>query len=69
MTTSPPEAVTQDLARLTTALDAAIPARSEANLLIATWNVRALSDLTAKCAAGPKDTPKRTGMQWRALQR
>ncbi|MET3206256.1 UNVERIFIED_ORG: endonuclease/exonuclease/phosphatase family metal-dependent hydrolase [Arthrobacter sp. UYEF13] len=64
MTASPPEAVTEDLTRLSIALDAAIPERTATNLLIATWNIRALGDLTAKWLAGPKDSPKR---DWHAI--
>nr|WP_104140636.1 endonuclease/exonuclease/phosphatase family protein [Arthrobacter sp. ZGTC131] len=37
----------------------AVPARTESNLLIGTWNIRALGDLTDKWTAGPKDSPKR----------
>ncbi|MET3142526.1 UNVERIFIED_ORG: hypothetical protein ABIB13_002243 [Arthrobacter sp. UYEF2] len=64
MTASPPEAVTEDLTRLSIALDAAIPERTANNLLIATWNIRALGDLTDKWLAGPKDSPKR---DWHAI--
>jgi hypothetical protein len=59
MTTAPPDTVTQDLAKLAAALDTTIPARTESNLLIATWNVRAFGDLTDKWTAGPRDSPKR----------
>ncbi|WP_258064579.1 endonuclease/exonuclease/phosphatase family protein [Arthrobacter sp. ZGTC131] len=64
MTTAPPAAVTQDLDRLSQALDATIPARTDTNLLVATWNVRAFGDVTAKWAAGPRDSPKR---DWHAV--
>lgn len=60
----PPAAVTEDLGRLQTALDAAIPARTVSNLLVGTWNIRALGDLTAKWLAGQKDSPKR---DWHAI--
>ncbi len=56
--------VTRDLTRLAAALDAAVSARTAANLLIATWNLRAFGDLTTKWAAGPKDSPKR---DWHAV--
>ncbi|WP_406832879.1 endonuclease/exonuclease/phosphatase family protein [Pedococcus sp. KACC 23699] len=55
----PPTEVTADLADLAVALDAAIPARTDTNLLIGTWNLRALADLTAKWASGRADSPKR----------
>jgi hypothetical protein len=58
MTEQPPTVVTEDLDRLQTALAVAIPARTESNLLVGTWNIRALGDLTAKWAAGAKDSPK-----------
>ncbi|MET4144329.1 endonuclease/exonuclease/phosphatase family protein [Arthrobacter sp. UYCo732] len=64
MTEQPPAAVTEDLDRLRAALDAAIPARTDSNLLIGTWNIRALGDLTDKWLAGPKDSPKR---DWHAI--
>lgn len=64
MTEQPPAAVTEDLDRLETALDAAFPARTASNLLVGTWNIRALGHLTAKCLAGPKDSPKR---DWHAI--
>ena len=62
MTEQPPAAVTEDLDRL--ALAVAIPARTASNLLVGTWNIRALGDLTAKWLAGPKDSPKR---DWHAV--
>jgi hypothetical protein len=40
MTEQPPAAVTEDLDRLQVALSGAIPAKSEANLLVGTWNIR-----------------------------
>ena len=59
-----PAAVTDDLDRLRTALDSQIPAKSDDNLLIATWNIRALSDLTHRWRSGPSDSPKR---DWHAV--
>ncbi|XAS69918.1 endonuclease/exonuclease/phosphatase family protein (plasmid) [Micrococcaceae bacterium Sec5.7] len=64
MTEQPPPAVTEDLDRLRTALDGAIPPRTVSNLLVGTWNIRALGDLTPKWVAKPRDTPKR---DWHAL--
>ncbi|MDF9749056.1 hypothetical protein [Arthrobacter sp. ES3-54] len=64
MTEQLPAAVTEDLDRLRAALAAAIPARTASNLLVGTWNIRALGDLTAKWLAGPKDSPKR---DWHAI--
>ena len=64
MTTAPPAAVTQDLDKLSAALDTTIPARTDSNLLVATWNVRAFGDVTAKWVAGPGDSPKR---DWHAV--
>jgi hypothetical protein len=64
MTEQPPAAVKEDLARLGAALDSSIPARSDSNLLIGTWNIRALGDLTDKWLGGPKDSPKR---DWQAI--
>lgn len=63
MGVEPPE-VLADLARLSAALDSAVPSRSESNLLVATWNVRAFGDLTQSWSAGPRDTPKR---DWHAI--
>ena len=60
---APPD-VTRDLTRLAAALDTSVPAKTAANLLIATWNVRAFGDLTTKWAAGPRDSPKR---DWHAV--
>lgn len=54
----------QDLATLNTGLDSAIPGKAVETLLVATWNVRAFGDLTAKWASGPKDSPKR---DWHAV--
>lgn len=59
-----PGAVTEDLDRLHAALDGVIPAKVDSNLLVATWNIRALGDLSEKWIAGPKDSPKR---DWHAV--
>lgn len=55
----PPPAVLADLGRLTQALDAEVPGKTEENLLLATWNVRALGGLTQKWQAAEGDSPKR----------
>ena len=60
----PPPNVAADLARISTALDNAIPTRREQNLLVATWNLRALAGLTQTWHSGPNDTPKR---DWHAV--
>ena len=64
MTEQPPAEVAEDLDRLRAALAAVIPAKTGSNLLVGTWNIRALGDLTAKWLAGPKDSPKR---DWHAI--
>jgi hypothetical protein len=56
--------VTEDLDRLRRALDAVLPPKAETNLPVATWDIRALSHLKAKWAAGPKDSPK---WDWHAV--
>lgn len=56
----PPAHVAQELARLTDAVDAAIPRKQlDHNLLIATWNLRMFGSLTRKWTAGDGDSPKR----------
>ncbi|MFI7482492.1 endonuclease/exonuclease/phosphatase family protein [Kocuria sp. M1R5S2] len=64
MTQHVPEAVEQDLSRLNSALDEVVPSKEAANVLIATWNLRAFGNLTPKWAAGPADSPKR---DWHAV--
>lgn len=65
LTTQPPPAeVVTDLARIGAALDAAIPRRRSANLLVGTWNIRACANLTAKWEAAADDSPKR---DWHAV--
>jgi endonuclease/exonuclease/phosphatase family metal-dependent hydrolase len=59
ITDPPPADVATELAALSAALDAAVPARVANNLLIATWNLRAFGSLTRKWHSGPNDTPKR----------
>lgn len=63
----PLAAVQNDLASLTQALDSAIPAKTDTNLLIATWNIRRFGSLTRKWTAGPSDIPKRDLRGLRAI--
>ena len=59
ITDPPPQAVLDDLAALSLALDA-IPRKVDGdNLLIGTWNIRAFGDLTKAWASQPGDTPRR----------
>lgn len=56
----PPQDIRDELARLTAALDASIPARQlDRNLLVATWNLRAFGDLTEKWVSEEADSPRR----------
>lgn len=59
---TPPGPVRERLARLRDALDAStIPPRAlDRNVLIATWNIRALGKVTERWVAGPADTPRRS---------
>ena len=59
-----PDAVAADLAGLRAALAQQIPAPSAHNLLIGTWNRRALGAYTDKWTAGERDSPKR---DWHAM--
>lgn len=59
-----PEGVTADLGRLATSLDDLVPVKTDGNLLLGTWNIRALSALTSKWDAGEDDSPKR---DWHAI--
>jgi len=59
-----PAALTEDLHRLTRALDEGIPNKAEGNLLIGTWNIRGFSGLTRKWQSAPTDSPRR---DWHAL--
>jgi endonuclease/exonuclease/phosphatase family metal-dependent hydrolase len=68
LTDQPPQAVRQDLDALGAALDAQIPAKNQdANLLIATWNIRLFGSLTRKWTAGANDSPKRDLRGLRAI--
>lgn len=61
---SAPEEVKRDLDQLDAALDQQIPAKSDADLLIGTWNIRALGGLTNKWQSDKGDSPKR---DWHAV--
>ncbi|MGH3360113.1 MAG: endonuclease/exonuclease/phosphatase family protein [Nocardioidaceae bacterium] len=54
-----PADVQADLTRLGDALDGHIPPRSASNLLIGTWNLRALADVTPRWRPTATDSPKR----------
>lgn len=55
----PPPDVAADMATLSAALNARIPARAGDNILLATWNLRAFGDLTRKWGSSAGDTPRR----------
>lgn len=59
----PPQEVATALANLRAAASGIVPAKTNENLLVATWNLRAFGDLTEKWNAGKDDSPKR---DWRA---
>lgn len=59
-----PAAITNEIAGLRKAVRASVPKRTEGNLLIGSWNLRAFGDLTEKWNAGPNDSPKR---DWRSV--
>ncbi len=54
-----PQFVSDDINLLNTHLDTEIPPKTENNLLISTWNIRAFGNLTPKWVSGKKDSPKR----------
>lgn len=56
---APPAAIQGDLDALNAALDAGIPAKSDDNLLIATWNIRKFGGLTRHWAPPASASPKR----------
>ncbi|WP_435279428.1 endonuclease/exonuclease/phosphatase family protein [Streptomyces sp. 1222.5] len=57
---TPPQTDAARLARWQEALDGTVPAKTDgANLLVATWNVRAFSDLTKDWTSGEGVSPKR----------
>ena len=61
---TPPQDVAAEVRALSAALDVEVPAATGANLLIATWNIRALSGLTQSWSSGTTDSPKR---DWHAI--
>jgi len=63
----PPPAVQSDLDDLVVALNLEVPAKSDGNLLIATWNIQAFASLTRKWTSGINDSPKRDLRGLRAI--
>lgn len=57
--TAPPPDVRAELTRIGAALDQTVPARTDANLLIATWNLRAFAGVTPRWRPDPTDSPRR----------
>jgi hypothetical protein len=64
---TPPAPVQTDLNSLSHALNTAIPAKNDTNLLIATWNLRRFGSLTREWTADAADTPKRDLRGLRAI--
>ncbi len=63
----PPAAIQTELNALAQALNTDIPAKTDTNLLIATWNLRRFGSLTREWTAGATDTPKRDLRGLRAI--
>lgn len=59
-----PAKVTKEIKALRDAVGATVPAKQAGNLLIGSWNLRALGDVTPKWFSAPQDSPKR---DWRAV--
>ncbi|WP_284125881.1 endonuclease/exonuclease/phosphatase family protein [Parerythrobacter aestuarii] len=59
ITDPPPAVVAAELDALKTALDASIPAKTDDNTLVATWNIRSFGDLTRKWESKSGDSPTR----------
>lgn len=59
-----PATVAAEIQRLGEAIDAVVPAKTDNTLLVASWNIRAFSGLTASWEATPHASPKR---DWRAI--
>jgi endonuclease/exonuclease/phosphatase family metal-dependent hydrolase len=55
----PPQIVSDELILLNQDLDSAIPAKSDDNLIIATWNLRMFGDLKKEWRSAKDDKPKR----------
>ncbi len=60
----PPPEVAAEITALAAAATVVIPAKSDDNLLIGSWNLRAFSEVTPKWAAEVGDSPTR---DWRAV--
>ncbi|MEV0251823.1 endonuclease/exonuclease/phosphatase family protein [Nocardia sp. NPDC050712] len=58
-----PDDVSEQAARLRTAVATVVPARTDSNLIIGTWNLREFGNLTPSWNAGGTASPKR---DWRA---
>lgn len=56
---APPTSVTDTVARLDATLDVTVPAKQPGNILVATWNIRALSDLTKEWRTPAGASPQR----------
>lgn len=56
---NPPASILNGLASLRGALDATLPAKDAAHLLLGTWNIRAFGGLTPKWRTDAGDSPKR----------
>lgn len=68
ITDAPPAKVAKDIRALVAHLDRSVPLKQPgANLLIATWNLRAFASLTREWTAGAKDSPKRDLRGLRAI--
>lgn len=59
ITELPPQAIIDEISELRAALDNEISAKKDTNILIATWNIRAFGDVTAKWESTSNDSPKR----------
>ena len=59
ITERPPDNVQAELDALKTLLDNKVPKKTQDNLLIATWNIRAFGGITQKWQASGSDSPKR----------
>ena len=59
ITENPPSIVVKEIKALNAHLDKSIPAKTNKNLLIATWNLRAFGELNENWIAEEKASPKR----------
>ncbi len=67
ITDDPPPAIAAELQAARAGLDQSIPGKAAANLLIATWNLRAFGSLTRRWTALDDDSPKRDLRGLRAI--